>query len=126
MGAEKPGEEGDPAGHEAPLRPEGVREIDVLAAGAGKIDAQFGIAQGAGKGEQRAHRPAGKNQPGAAEIARHETGGGEDAGAHHVGDHQRGGAEEAELAQQARVENGRVALGHSGLMAIVGYRAPGT
>ena len=95
------GEERDPSGHEAPLGPVGVRQVHILAAGTGKIDAEFGIAERAGQGEQAAHRPAGQNQSGAAQVARHESGGGEDSGADHVGDDQGSGTEEPDLPKQS-------------------------
>ena len=62
IGRGEAGEEGDPSRHEAPLRAEGVGEVDVLAAGAREVDAQLGVAQRSGKGEQGAHRPAGQDQ----------------------------------------------------------------
>ena len=98
------GKERDPSRHEAPCRAVGLTEIDILAAGLRKIYAEFGVAQGAREGEQRAHAPRRQNQPGASEIARHESGCGENARTGHVRNDKGGRAEEADLPQQAGLE----------------------
>ena len=53
----KPREERDPAGHESPGRPISACEVDILAAGARKIDTKLGIRKRAGESEERADEP---------------------------------------------------------------------
>ena len=48
------GEERNPAGHESPGGAEGARQVDVLAAGAGEVDAELGIAERAAQSARRA------------------------------------------------------------------------
>ena len=100
-GSGKPGEKRDPAGHESPSGSVGAREVDILSAGAGKVDAQLGVADCAGQCEQRSDEPGCQDELGAAQRRGHKSGGAEDRGPHHVRHHERRRAYQAELTKQA-------------------------
>ena len=92
--------ERDPAGHEAPGRSEGLGKVNVLAAGAGKVHAQFRITESACQRAYRAHTPDQQHQLRRSQLPGEKTGSGEDARADHVRDHQRRGTADPELAKQ--------------------------
>jgi hypothetical protein len=78
-----------------------VRQVHVLTTGTREIDAQFGVRDRTGQGEQSPGRPAEQDQSRATQISRHEAGGRENSGTDHVGDDEGSGAEEPDLPQQS-------------------------
>jgi hypothetical protein len=97
------GEKAGPAAHETPGRSEGAGQVDILAAGGREVDAQFGVAEGAGQSEHGAGEPDQQDQFRIAQVAGQEAGGGENPLADHVGNDDRGGAIKTELPQQGRI-----------------------
>src|SRR5215472_8583731 len=94
------GKEGYPPAHEAPGRTVSLREINILAAGAGKVDAQLGVTECAGQSANGSNSPDEQHQLRRTKVARQESGGGQNPGANHVRNHERRRADEPDLPQK--------------------------
>jgi len=100
-------EEGYPSGHESPRGTEGLRQVNIFAAGAREIDAEFRIAKRAGQRADRAHSPDHKTNFAEPRFAREIAGGGQNAATDHVRNHQRRRAADPKLPQQRCVSRGQ-------------------